>query len=121
MWVYPVNTSAGVGDTVSFLAKWTGPPRQGVQEVEREGAAQPVANDTASKTLIVDGPLVPVPDAPPTLDDYLYLFYERAAISEFDGGLSRTAAERQALDAVLTMFEAQGVRTAGGTANGCRT
>ena len=65
--------------------------------------------------------LVPVPDAPPTLDDYLFLFYERAAIGEFDGGLSRTAAERQALDAVLIVFAAQGVRTAGGTANDCRT
>ena len=42
--------------------------------------------------------------APPTLYDYLYLFYERAAIGEFDGGLSRTAAEPQSLDAVLAMF-----------------
>ena len=65
--------------------------------------------------------LVPVPDSPPTLDDYLYLFYERAAIGEYDSRLSRTAAERQALDAVLSMFAAQGVRTAGGTANGYRT
>ena len=59
--------------------------------------------------------LAPVPDAPPTLDDYLYIFYERAAIGEYDGGLSRTAAERQALGAVLIMFEAQGVRPAGRT------
>ncbi len=64
--------------------------------------------------------LVPVPDAPPTLDDYLYIFYERAAIGEYDGGLSRTAAERQALGEVLTMFAAQGFRTAGDTANGCQ-
>ncbi len=58
--------------------------------------------------------LVPVSDTPPDLDDYLYIFYERAAIGEYDGGLSRTAAERQALDAVLTMFAAQKVRTANG-------
>ena len=109
-----------MGDTVSFLAKWACPPRQDVSAVEQAEAAPPIADDTASKTVTVDGPLVPVPDAPPTLDDYLYLFYERAAIGEFDGGLSRTAAERQALDAVLTMFAAQGVRTAGGTANDCR-
>ncbi len=81
-------------------------------------AEQGCRAETAEST----GPvLVPVSDAPPTLDDYLYLFYERAAIGEYDGELSRTAAERQALGAVLTMFAAQGVRTAGGTANDCRT
>ena len=106
---------------MSFLARWASPPKQDVSAVERAETAPPIADDTASKTLIVDGPLVPVPDEPPTLDDYLYLFYERAAIGEYDGELSRTVAERQALGAVLTMFAAQGVRTAGGTANGCRT
>ena len=54
-------------------------------------------------------------NSPPDLDDYLALFYERAAIGEYDGGLSRTAAERQALGEVLTMFAAQGICTAGRT------
>ena len=63
---------------------------------------------------------VALPDSPPDLDDYLALFYERAAIGEYDGGLSRTAAERQALGEILAVVAAQGVRTAGDTANGCR-
>lgn len=59
-------------------------------------------------------------NSPPDLDDYLALFYERAAIGEYDGGLSRTAAERQALGEILAVVVAQGVRIAGDTANGCR-
>ena len=47
-------------------------------------------------------------NSPPDLDDYLALFYERAAIGEYDGGLSRTAAERQALGEILAMVAAQG-------------
>jgi hypothetical protein len=59
------------------------------------------------------GPVtVSVPhNSPLTLDDYLCSFYERAAISEYDGGLSRTEAERQALGEVLAIVAAQGVRT----------
>ena len=45
---------------MSFLAKWAGPVRQDAPVVERKAAARPVADNTASKTLTVDGPLVPV-------------------------------------------------------------
>ena len=65
--------------------------------------------------------LVLVSDTPPDLDDYLCIFYERAAIGEYDGGLSRTAAERQALGEILAIVAAQRVCTTGDTGNGCRT
>ena len=55
---------------------------------------------------------VSVSNAPapaPDLDDYLCRFYERAAIGEYDGGLDRVDAERQALGDVLTTFEAYGI------------
>ncbi len=52
------------------------------------------------------------PQLPPDIDDYLALFYERAAICEYDGGLDREAAERLALRQVLTMHAELGFRDA---------
>ena len=46
----------------------------------------------------------------PDLDDYLFLFYERAAICEHDGGMSRTDSEREALCEVLATFDKRSVR-----------
>ncbi len=42
------------------------------------------------------------------IDDYLALFYERAAIREFDSGASREVAERAALAEVLALYESSG-------------
>lgn len=50
------------------------------------------------------------PQLPPDIDDYLALFYERAAICEYDGGLDREAAERLALRQVLAVYAEVGLR-----------
>ena len=42
------------------------------------------------------------------IDDYLALFYERAAIREFDSGASREVAERAALAEVLAIYSSSG-------------
>jgi len=45
----------------------------------------------------------------PDIDDYMAIFYARAAICEFDGGLDRVNAERVAMRQVLATFREQGV------------
>ena len=45
-----------------------------------------------------------MPSSPPDLDDYMAIFYERAAICEFDGGLDRVNAEREAMRQVLSTY-----------------
>ena len=61
------------------------------QAITRQKAAQTVAE------------LVAVPSSPLDLDDYMAIFYERAAICEFDGGLDRVDAEREAMRQVLAI------------------
>ncbi len=51
-----------------------------------------------------------LPRTPPDIDDYLAVFYERAAICEFDGGLDRIDAERQGMRQVLATFSEYGLR-----------
>ena len=58
--------------------------------ITRQKVAQAVAEPVA------------VPSSPPDLDDYMAIFYERAAICEFDGGLDRVNAEREAMRQVLS-------------------
>ena len=53
--------------------------------ITRQKVAQAVAEPVA------------VPSSPPALDDYMAIFYERATICEFDGGLDRVNAEREAM------------------------
>ena len=89
----PANTSARVGDTVSFLAKWAGPPKQDMSVVERAEAAPPIADDTASKTLTGDGPLVPVSETR----------FEEAVQSTAVDILNREGVRRFALDGVTTL------------------
>lgn len=52
---------------------------------------------------------VALPDSPPDVDDYMAIFYERASICEFDGGLDRVNAERIAMRHVLATFREQGL------------
>jgi hypothetical protein len=44
------------------------------------------------------------------VNDYLAVFYERAAIAEYDGGLSREDAESEALDETLRTYEQVGIK-----------
>jgi len=46
----------------------------------------------------------------PDLDDYMVIFYERASICEFDGGLDRVDAERVGMRQVLATFREQGLK-----------
>ena len=85
-----------------------------------EIARRVIARQRSQQGVAVAEP-VALRNSPPDLDDYLYIFYERAAIGEYDGGLSRTAAERQALGEILAIVAAQRVRTTGDTGNGYRT
>ena len=70
-------------------------------------ARQVVAGQRERPAPIAVTPLVVDPQK---LEDYLCLFYERAAICEYDGSLSRIDAERQAIREVLTTFEDHGIR-----------
>ena len=52
---------------------------------------------------------VALPHTTPDIDDYLALFYERAAICEFHGAVSRCDAEREGLRQVLATFRIYGL------------
>ena len=73
-----------------------------------EIARRAITSQKAEQSVIVTQP-VAAPDAPLDPDDYLAIFYERASICEFDGGLDRVNAERVAMRQVLATFREHGV------------
>ena len=70
-------------------------------------ARRVIARQRAEQAAAVAEP-VAVPSGPPDLDDYMAIFYERAAICEHDGGLDRIGAERLAMRQVLATFAEHG-------------
>jgi len=73
-----------------------------------EIARRVIARQRSQQGVAVAEP-VALPSSPPDLDDYMAIFYERAAICEFDGGLDRVDAERVAMRQVLATFREQGL------------
>ena len=75
------------------------------RRAEAATKAAPTQADAASSEGIGEG----VRD----LDDYLADFYERAAVGEYEGGLPREQAERQALRETLRSYKRFGLRDEG--------
>ncbi len=70
-----------------------------------------VTEDVATRTVTLVTPVTPAQQPAAlqlgngwSLDDWQALFEERAAIREFDGGLSRDEAERLAVEDMLTRY-----------------
>ena len=74
-----------------------------------EIARQAITRRKAEQSVTVAEP-VALSRTPPDLDDYMAVFYERASICEFDGGLDRVDAERVAMRQVLATFREQGLK-----------
>lgn len=74
-----------------------------------EIARRVIARQRALQDAVAAQPAPPL-RTPPDIDDYLAVFYERAAICEFDGRLDRIDAERHGMRQVLATFGKFGLK-----------